>query len=820
MLALALLSCALSPGEVALPQSQPTGIGQDSGAAGPCDASDVLAAADYAGPSGEIALRTDSAGVVHVSAASEVDAFYAQGYLMARDRLWQLEMNRRRVRGERAEVLGAAWLSADQGARLFGFGRHACESLRAVDAKDPSAVALLVAFVEGMNARIDEVSGDLSAQDPEFAQYGIAPGRWTPEDSLALGAAILFGFSDTLANDVLYTILARTTPGIESFPLFVPATDTFIMGTPAEAPPAAARGWPPLDPEAVRASTVLSDLRRLTRDFHHGPGSNNWAVSGAYTEDGRPLLANDTHSGLGKPNTMYMVHLQGGDLNVAGWAFVGSPSVQLGHNAHLSWAATTHWADVVDIWDVARSDTELELFGQSLPITREEQIIRVRQADGSLKDEPFTVEYVEGQGVILSEAVLGLPLGLLTQDALLARHTIFAPSDDLLLFVGLNRAADLDAFAAAIDEQSSGMMSWIGATAAGIEFRSHGDVPLRGGLPYAVQDGSDPSTAWQGWLGPDSQAALPRETPLLGTANNDVWGHTADNEPANDAFYYGAFFDPGWRAHRIAERLGALAAAGPITVEDMQALQLDTHSEQADAMLPLLVESRDRLDEDAALAALSARGDLPAAVDRLLAWDRRMDRPSPEAALFRVWMSLLSRDTIGDELSLVYDTVEAEKAPYVDKVAITVHQRGLSEVLDGDPHLLRLGTLAKALDWIAEEELRRGLSPLTWGDLHAAVFTTPDGVTERWPADGANDTLDSSECSLWSGGRLGEVCGGVAGPILRQVTRFRADGTPQMSFVAPYAHAGGLEDWLEGRYQTMPFTEEEVEAATVERSTL
>lgn len=257
-----------------------------------------------------------------------------------------------------------------------------------------------------------------------------------------------------------------------------------------------------------------------------------------------------------------MLHLSSPGFEVAGFAFVGVPSVNLGHNRALSWSATTNWADVVDIWDVALSadGQSLRLGGEAHAIVTEAQVIRVRQPDGSAAEVPFTLQYVPDQGVLLTEELLGIPMGLLTQDALLARWTGFAPNDDLELFLGFDRAEDLDGFVAAVELQDAGMMNWVGATAEGIRYHTASRVPVRSGAvrPNEILDGDDPGALWSGWLiqldawSPTADRMIPLLRQSIDRLGSDpdlaAWAGRADLLPALERL-------EGWES-AIAARIG------------------------------------------------------------------------------------------------------------------------------------------------------------------------------------------------------------------------------------------------------------------------
>ncbi|HNH45619.1 MAG TPA: penicillin acylase family protein [Myxococcota bacterium] len=783
-----------------------------------CDAESLLQSLKVERYTTAPTVRVDRYGIPHIEAENARDAFYASGYMQARDRLFQLEMNRRRVTGERSEILGDAYLEEDMQARLFGFGRYACQSLEATYNQDPEHLALAVAFVAGINQRIAEVNEDPSLLPPEFVTYNFSPTPYTPEDVISIGSGILFGFSNTLEFDLLYTLIARTVPSYEEIPVFQPGVDRFIMGQAAPGGPARPRPQlAPLDPEAIAASTFLEDVRNLGKGFHNGPGSNNWAVSGRVTENGRPMIANDTHSSLGDPNTMYMQHVRAGSYDVVGFTFVGTPAVQLGHNAKVAWTATTNWADVVDLWDVEIDGDQVMLGGKAYDLLTEEHIIKVRQADGSITDHPFTAQWVPDHGVILTDEALGLPTGLVANGALMFNWAGFGPNDDLSMFLDFNEAEDLDDFVNAVDLQDAGMMNWLGATADGIRYRTHARLPVRGKtvIPNMVMDGNDPDAMWQGWLGAEDLPTLDGSEDFITTANNDPWGHTADNDPTNDEFYYGSFFDPGFRAERISNVLQRNIQSGPITLEQMQTLQLDTYSLLAERFLPLLSESVAHIGSNPELVDYENRPELAEAVARLEAWDRQMRRDSSEAVLYRVWSGYLTRATLGDELGIVYATVEAGKPQFLEKVALLSHEGAQEKVLDRDGDLLRVKALSDALVWIAARESELGVSPLTWGDVHVASFVAPDGSTTTYPADGGNDSVDAAENPFWGEGEALTSFRSTEGPILRDVTQFGDDGVPQMRFSAPFSNEGDGERWLEGDYVDLPFTEEQIVEATV-----
>jgi penicillin amidase len=395
------------------------------------------------------------------------------------------------------------------------------------------------------------------------------------------------------------------------------------------------------------------------------------------------------------------------------------------------------------------------------------------------------------------------------------------------MYLDLNRAATLDEFDAAIDLQQVGMHNWVGATADGIRYRTHGLIPDRGpvdGRPQANQilDGSDPSTLWTGAF--LDEAHLPRldgTQPYLVSANNDPWGHTADNDPLNDEFYYASFFSPSFRAERIASELDRNIAEGPVTRQDMIDLQLDNHSTLAAGLVPLLEAAAARIDTDEDLADFRGRDDLLAAVARLSAWDRQMDRTSAEAALFRAWQGYVAKRTLSGDLSILFLPVEQASPVTIAKINLLVHQQGIEAFLDGRGAYDLIGGLDDALAWTAVRAGELGVPELAWGDLHRAKVHPTWGAVELLPVDGDESSPNVSPCTFWGESEPEALCVGDEGPIWRTVTGFADDGVPETIFSVAYGNDEiSTTEWLDGAYDDFAFRRADVEARTVETLTV
>ncbi len=779
----------------------------------------------------------DDNGAPHLYAQSDLDLFYAMGYQQASDRLFQMEVNRRSSIGRLAEMLGQAGLETDQQARVFEFARFGAESVALMKAERPREHNFTVAFVAGVNRRIDEIQAGKAAAPPELEAYGgnATLEHWTPDDVLAIGVRIQFGFSSTLSFDILNTLLHKLTDVGDELPVFEPGGRTFYMDPELETTSLVSPGDTAsvssrvsLDPQELRA--MLRGVQRLQTLHGVGEGSNGWVVRGDLTDTGRPYFANDSHASLRSPNAMHLSHINsadaGGSFDAIGFSFVGLPGVHVGHNRHIAWGATTNFADVQDVWSVQVSDGIARLGDEELAVETRTERIQVREADGSFREETLEVSKLPGKGVFLPDAVLPVPRVLISGGQLLLGWPGFTGTAELGGFFDFDRAENLAEFEQAAQQQRTGMQNWMAASADGIRLRVNGLVPDRGPVadrPRANQvlDASVASNLWSGKFLEGSQ--LPRldeARPFIVTANNDPWGHTADNDPLNDEFYYGSFFSPGFRATRITGELKALAQGAGVTRGDSQALQMDAHSSLADGLLPLLDQAIQAIEDDSSLEAYRGDTRLLEANTLLQGWDHRMLRGSEGAALFRVWLAALERRTLAEPMGLLFSGIDDAQPVTMTKFAFLAHTQGLAGLVGSGGNAQLVGALEDATTHLAQIARDAGLSSVTWDDIHRASFKSADFKTELVSADGGDSApnVAQSRCLTESG--IAAQCVSSAGAVYRLVVGFDDDGTPRATYNWPAGDRFPLEKWVEGSYEPLHFLRADVDAALSDRSTL
>lgn len=634
------------------------------------------------------AVVRDGAGIAHVRAGDAHDAWLLQGFVHAQDRLFQMDVTRRRASGTLAELLGAGALAGDVQLRTLGLRRAAARSLEILS---PDARAALDAYAEGVNAW----RAAHPALPPEYAALGLTRFEpWTALDSAAVAKLLAFGLSFDL-GDVDRTVAlasyqrAGQALGFDGAALFfedlwrsAPFDPASTVPDALGAPPAPAarppgRRAPALSPAAVELATRYRDqvradpflARLLDRDDRDG--SNQWVVAGAWTASGAPLLASDPHLALGNPSTFYPIHLQAGPLDVVGNSFAGVPSVAVGHNRHVAWGATVDPFDVTDVYQEqvvpdATSPSGLSTVYRGalehvLPIP---ETYRVNLLDGGpdhvvpvppSSDIPAATLIVprrNGGPIVSLDASTGVALSV--------QYTGFSGTRELETFLGYDAAQNLDDFRRALATFDIGSQNFCYADDAGnVAYFTYSAVPLREDLEAGTVKGLPPAfirdgTGGNEWVpGTTAGSAIPYATlplaefphvvnPPAGfavNANNDPDGLTLSNDPLSrlrptgGIYYLAPGFDAGFRAGRITQRLRAALARGKMTFEGMQSIQADVALLDAEVFVPVVraaLERARRPDAPPPLAALGADPAVAGAVARLAAWDFTTPTGIPE----------------------------------------------------------------------------------------------------------------------------------------------------------------------------------------------
>ncbi len=639
------------------------------------------------GLDGPVDVVYDAMGWPHIYATSLRDAALVQGYVMARDRMPQMEMLRRVASGTLAERFGAlvsnsSLVDRDLAARVLGLRRAATEMWAATPPGRERT--LLEYYARGVNRYLGEVrDGAVSLPSETALVIDQSTPDWDPVDSLVIGRYQSYSLSYDANDDIESSLLAER------------AARVFGMADAAMQPARAARRgfladavrWAPQSPVAVvpdflprpmgmmstyrpdverpsigaRLAGSTASFRRLSRELaefwgDESRGSNNWVVHPSASTTGHALLANDPHLSLTSPAIWWGSHLtvtRGADaLDVAGTTFPGIPGVIIGFTPRLAWGVTTAGYDVTDVYaetvtpgSNGQPDT-VRFNGMQVPIVVREEAVNTGAGMYMAR-----FEYVPHHGPIIPEIRNGRLVPRTGTRALSIKWTGHQPTTELQAFFGLAYARTAAEGKAAVDAFGVGAQNFVIADVDGnVEYSSHANIPIRaaGALTWSPTrpEGTHPCAILPGtgeaeWTGNVANNNIPQATlsatrPVLATANNDQAGVTFDGNPFDSPVYLGCYYPSGWRAERITTRLRALN--NHVTLDDMKSIQADAQVEAGARFRPFLMQAMQRLEmewatpgsqRDLAALATSARPRqerLRDAARRIMEWS--LDSPS------------------------------------------------------------------------------------------------------------------------------------------------------------------------------------------------
>lgn len=591
-----------------------------------------------AGLGAPVAVRVDDRGVPHVFAHDGTDAMRALGYLVARDRLFQLEIQTRATAGRLTEWAGPRALDLDRQARTLGLAWAADRSWAAQDTSSPGYRAA-VAYAEGVNTWIDAMGArDLPL---EYRLLGVKPMRWEPRYSAYLMARMGYtlAYTDTELDRLRLAALVGPEAAAALLPLDNPIQEP-IQPNGADHPRYDFHPLPPpgapdnaqrlaLDARAGVRS-VLEGLGGVRENSGDALGSNNWAVAPTRAANGFALLAGDPHLDLTLPSIWYEAHLASEDgLDVAGVTIPGSPGIIIGFNRDIAWTFTNTGSDVMDFYRETVDDP---------------QSPRRYRLDGTWRDLTLREETYHGTRgeVLLVDTVRTTHRGpLLRVDGgwLSLRWTVHDVSQETDVFQRLNRARSVDEWLEAMERYESPTQNGLVADRAGtIAIRSTGRYPIRPAAARGdtVLDGSRRANDWTGSL-PISRYPFSRNPAqgFLASANQQPV------DPRVEPAYLGANWFAPWRALRINT---LLRANGSVTPDAMRRFQTDPGSARVAEFLPFFLAAARRAD-----SAGAADTALRRAATLLMEWDGRYTRDNTRAILFELAMDELNRGT-WDEL--------------------------------------------------------------------------------------------------------------------------------------------------------------------------
>lgn len=677
----------------------------------------------------------DRMGIPHIYASTSHDLFFAQGYVHAQDRFWQMDTWRHIGSGTLSEMFGAGQVETDTFLRTLGWRLTAEQEYAGLDDVSKS---IIDSYTAGVNAYLK--NHDTTALSLEYAilgllspDYKVQP--WTPVNSLTWGKAMAWDLRGNMDEEIERAVLLKTfTPDqvAELFPAY-PEDHPVIVdeiggGTSAQAPtPAAALDIPGETLAALHDHTSLLDI--ALGPLGDGIGSNSWAVSGARTASGMPLLANDPHLRIQMPSIWSQAHLECKPVteecpyNVAGFTFAGVPGVIIGHNDRVAWGFTNIGPDVMDLYierinpdnpnqyEVNGEWVDFETRTESIQVVGKEPVeITVRstrhgpvisESFGPLKDEntdkdPEFVPFKDRAGVELPE-----------QYVIALKWTALAPSTPFKAIWGFDRAQNWEDFREAATNFHVPAQNLLYADVEGnIGYQMPGDIPQR-----ANGDGTLPAPGWTDeyeWTGFIPFEDLPYTfNPPEGyivTANNRC-------QPWDYPYLITRDWDYGFRAQRIVSMIES--APGKIDIPYFQSMQGDAFDANGPTYVPILLQLEELSDNESNAQNL------------LREWDYQNRADSAAAAVFNAFWRHLLENTFNDDMPEERYYPEGgsrwnEIMRHLDDSSTWWDDKATIDIRETRGEIIRK-SFEQGIDEL-EEIFGRDPSKWNWGEMHASTF--------------------------------------------------------------------------------------------------
>jgi len=768
------------------------------------------------GLSRPVEVLRDTWGVPHIYAETLEDLFFAQGFVAAGDRLWQLDLWRRTAAGELSEILGPSAVERDTFARLLRYRGDMDAEWRSYS---PDAKRIVEAFVRGVNAQIARVLADPAALPIEFQLTGVEPEPWTPE--VVIGRMAGYVMTRNARTEVQRAELARTA-GIGRVAEFMPPDPPVPLELPdgldladisgeilaiargASAPvrfgeserqsgAAAAHRFGP----EYRAPSTEYRLASIPPDYSL-IGSNNWVVAGGLTQSGRPLLANDPHRTLALPSLRYTVHLNGPGWNVIGAGEPALPGIAAGHNDRIAFGFTIVGIDQQDLYvEQLNPDNPDEYLykGDWVPMEIERETMAVKGES----PRPVELRFTRHGPVLHVDRTRNRAYAL--------RWVGMEPGTaGYLGSLSLNVARSWPEFLKALDgwkvpsenlvyADTDGNIGWVAAGLAPVRPNWHGLLPV---------PGHEGKYEWDGFLPvSDLPQAFNPASGFIATANHNILPPGYKKELGYEWSAPYRF----WRLSevleaRAAEIRGGAAAERGFTVTEFEELQHDELSVVARTLVGALAAATKA-------APIEDPGRLEAAT-MLTEWDGWLSRESAAAALYELWLPALTRAMAEATRSEADRALGGERLS-TDELLALIDRR--------DPAVAGVLTGPALDEAVAEAERLMGpdRASWAWGRIHEATFehslsTTPERAAafDLAPVprggDGTTPNATGSGRRQTSGASYREVIDLGDWDRSTMINVPGQSGQPGSPF-----YDNLLELWAGGRYHPMLFTREAVE---------
>ncbi len=744
----------------------------------------------------EVTIEYDELGVPHIFANNNHDLYMAQGYVTAKDRLWQMEFQTHFAAGRLTEIVGAKALEQDRYQRRMGsvFGaEHSLEGM----ISDPEGKVAIEAYSDGVNAYI----ANLAPKDfpVEYKLLGYAPEKWSPIKSALflknMSFVLASGTDDLRMSNILRKYGKQTAEDL--FPNY-PFVESPII------PVGAPRDFTPLALPKSPADFMGTGSANASVEREKGIGSNNWAVGGGKSATGLPILANDPHLTLSLPSIWYQVQLTSPDVNVYGSTMPGTPNVIIGFNKDIAWGVTNVGADVVDWYEVKFKDaTKKEYWhaGQWKKITQRIETYTVKNGvevkDTVLYTHHGPVVYLDNEKPYRKNIPVGHALRWIAHDK----------SQELTTFYKLNRAKNYDDYVKALSFYTAPAQNFIFASNQNdIAIWVNGKFPLKARQQGKyILDGTDPVADWNAFIPHAHNPHVKNPTrEFVSSANQSS---TDQNYP----YYINWEFAPAERGRRINERLEKMPR-GKATVDSLRMLQNDNFNFKAYDLLPTMLS----------FVKSPSVVQLPA-VKALESWNRVNNPDEIAPTIFKVWSDFLYEAIWKDDFG--YDENIPMKYPTSDRTLM----------------LMKKDPKSKWFDDVSTKDKVETIEELASRTLTAAMDSlmiwrkSPMSPTWAWSEHKSTDirhlldlngtalkSLSTNDVKIGGGGSVVNATTERTGPSWRMVVQLGKDNSTKGYGVYPGGQSGNpgsphyddmIETWRKGELNELLFLKSKDEAS-------
>ena len=645
------------------------------------------------GLTGEVTILRDSFAIPHIYAENEADLYRAVGFTMAQDRLWQMDLLRRVTQGRLSEIMGKDQLNTDLLMRAL---RIQEKSKKVLAQSSPEIVAALEAFSAGVNFYMEKYP-----LPPEYRILNYKPEPWQPVHSINLIGYMSWDLTSGWGIEIFLHQLAKEVSS-EHIIHLIPDSETHST-------PVFSNEVPVFIPDEIILSAT-SELQKLGVEIFSG--SNNWAVSGAKSRTGKPLLANDMHLGLFAPGIWYQMHqVAEGTLNVTGLVLPGQPFVIGGHNDSIAWGMTNVTVDDLDYYaeTLNEDSTKYLLDGQWKDLLIKEEIIKTKEGEEIRETLKFT-----HRGPIVNR------VNRANKTTLSIRWIGNEMSDEIRTVFLLNRARNWEDFRDAVKTFKSVSQNIVYADVAGnIGLQASAGVPIREGTGIEIYPGN---TSRYDWTGLVPFEELPYEfNPERGyvsSANNKT---TPDDYP----YYIGSWFAMPNRIDRIREML---EETDRHSIETFAQMHSDYTSKKAEKFTPVFVAAIE--------TATDWNETRQEALNKLRNWNFILSRESQAASIFEILYRKTAENLIKDDLpdelfrslmgtrilieNLMANILMVENSPWID-------DQNTPETETWNDIVIRA-----FYETVAEltQELGPDVENWNWDKLHTFTVSHPLGVVK------------------------------------------------------------------------------------------